>query len=115
MGFVVPFGGLVVLLMIGFLVLQASAAAVDRPRKVDDEIREAIRQTQFYAEALAAAKAESLSKFESVWKSSPIDSTPSPSLMIDFLAGRHRRGVITRSSRSGRRARRSSFGRRSGL
>lgn len=68
MGFVVPFGGLVVLLMIGFLVLQASAAAVDRPRKVDDEIREAIRQTQFYAEAMAAAKAESLSKPAPTWR-----------------------------------------------
>ena len=68
MGFLVPFGGLVVLLMIGFLVLQASAAAVDRPRKVDDEIREAIRQTQFYAEAMAAAKAESLSKPAPSWR-----------------------------------------------
>ncbi len=68
MGFLVPFGGLVVLLMIGFLVLQASAAAVDRPRKVDDEIREAIRQTQFYAEAKAAAKAESLSKPAPSWR-----------------------------------------------
>ena len=68
MGFVVPFGGLVLLLGIGFLVLQASAAAVDRPRKVDDEIREAIRQTQFYAEAMAAAKAESLSKPAPTWR-----------------------------------------------
>ena len=68
MGFLVPFGGLVVLLGIGFLVLQASAAAVDRPRKVDDEIREAIRQTQFYAEAMAAAKAESLSKPAPSWR-----------------------------------------------
>ena len=68
MGFVVPFGGLVLLLGIGFLVLQASAAAVDRPRKVDDEIREAIRQTQFYAEAMAAAKAESLSKPAPSWR-----------------------------------------------
>ena len=57
MGFVVPFVSLVLLLMMGFLVLQGTAAAVDRPRKVDDEIREAIRQTQFYAEAMAAAKA----------------------------------------------------------
>ena len=68
MGFLVPFGGLVVLLMIGFLVLQGTAAAVDRPRKVDDEIREAIRQTQFYAEARAAAKAESLSKPAPSWR-----------------------------------------------
>ena len=68
MGFLVPFGGLVLLLMIGFLVLQASAAAVDRPRKVDDEIREAIRQTQFYAEALKTAKAESLSKPAPTWR-----------------------------------------------
>jgi len=41
---------------------------VDRPRKVDDEIREAIRQTQFYAEAMAAAKAESLSKPAPTWR-----------------------------------------------
>ena len=68
MGFLVPFGSLVLLLMIGFLVLQASAAAVDRPRKVDDEIREAIRQTQFYAEALKTAKAESLSKPAPTWR-----------------------------------------------
>ena len=68
MGFVVPFGGLVVLLMIGFLVLQGTAAAVDRPRKVDDEIREAIRQTQFYAEAMKTAKAESLSKPAPSWR-----------------------------------------------
>ena len=57
-----------VLLMIGFLVLQGTAAAVDRPRKVDDEIREAIRQTQFYAEALKTAKAESLSKPAPTWR-----------------------------------------------
>ena len=68
MGFLVPFGGLVLLLGIGFLVLQASAAAVDRPRKVDDEIREAIRQTQFYAEALKTAKAESLAKPAPTWR-----------------------------------------------
>ena len=62
MSFFVPFTGSLLLLGISFLVLQGTAAAVDNKgaRKVDDEIRDAIRKTQFYAEAMKAAKGEAL-------------------------------------------------------
>ena len=68
MGFLVPFGGLVFLLGVGFLVLQGTAAVVDRPRKVERRNPEAIRQTQFYAEAMKTAKAESLAKPAPTWR-----------------------------------------------
>ena len=47
---------------------QLQAAAFNLGSYDTDEIREAIRQTQFYAEALKTAKAESLSKPAPTWR-----------------------------------------------
>ena len=68
MGFLVPFGSLVLLLGIGFLVLQATAVAVDRPRKLMMKSARPSARRRPYAEARAAAKAESLAKPAPSWR-----------------------------------------------